>query len=455
MLSLSFHSGTLIVNGAEEHAELLSGLIKFDSRVGQYRAQAYHYAMIMRRVHGKIDYEDHSQAYAKLDELKWLTKFSPRIHQAEAFEAWKKVGKRGVAVLPTGSGKSFLAQMAINEVKRSTLVVVPTLDLVQQWATQLEEVFDQEIGILGGGSKEIRNITVSTYDSALLMMEFMGDKFGLLIFDECHHLPGERNRLSATMSIAPFRLGLTATPERNDDGENVLYQIVGPQCYRAHIDEMQGDVLSPYQTERIEVKMDEDEAIAYEQNRELYKQFLRDQNISFKNGNGWARFIIACAKIPGGREVFKAFREQKRIANSSRAKLRCVWDLLCQHRGERVIIFTNDNSTAYEIGKTFFFPVLTHHTKLAERKDFLQKFRDGTYPVLVTSKVLNEGVDVPEASVGIVVSGSGSTREHVQRLGRILRKSEGKQAILYELVSEGTAEYYVSERRREHRAYKK
>ncbi|MCM8527458.1 MAG: ATP-dependent helicase, partial [Lentisphaeraceae bacterium] len=75
-------------------------------------------------------------------------------------------------------------------------------------------------------------------------------------------------------------------------------------------------------------------------------------------------------------------------------------------------------------------------------------------PILVTSKVLNEGVDVPEASIGIVVSGSGSIREHVQRLGRILRKSSGKQAILYELVSQGTSEYYVSERRREHRAYK-
>ena len=81
-------------------------------------------------------------------------------------------------------------------------------------------------------------------------------------------------------------------------------------------------------------------------------------------------------------------------------------------------------------------------------------FRSGEYPVLVTSKVLNEGVDVPEASIGIIVSGSGSIREHVQRLGRILRKSSGKQATLYELVSQGTSEYYVSERRREHNAYK-
>jgi superfamily II DNA or RNA helicase len=83
----------------------------------------------------------------------------------------------------------------------------------------------------------------------------------------------------------------------------------------------------------------------------------------------------------------------------------------------------------------------------------LDFFRSGKYPVLVTSKVLNEGVDVPEASIGIIVSGSGSIREHVQRLGRILRAGEGKQAVLYELISAGTSEEHVSKRRREHRAY--
>jgi superfamily II DNA or RNA helicase len=105
------------------------------------------------------------------------------------------------------------------------------------------------------------------------------------------------------------------------------------------------------------------------------------------------------------------------------------------------------------MGRKFFLPVLTHRTKVSERKEFLDKFRSGEYPVLLTSKVLNEGVDVPEASVGIVVSGSASIREHVQRLGRILRAKDGKQAVLYELVSEGTSEMSVSKRRREHRAY--
>ena len=132
-----------------------------------------------------------------------------------------------------------------------------------------------------------------------------------------------------------------------------------------------------------------------------------------------------------------------------------LWELLNTHRNERILIFTDDNATAYEIGQRFFLPVLTHLTRMPERKALLDRFRSGELPYLVTSKVLNEGVDVPEAAIGIVVSGSGSVREHVQRLGRILRKTAGKAAILYELISEDTSEERTGERRRKHSAYER
>ena len=119
-----------------------------------------------------------------------------------------------------------------------------------------------------------------------------------------------------------------------------------------------------------------------------------------------------------------------------------------------MIVFTNDNETVYTISKLLLVPSITHQTPTKERREILQRFNDGTYPVVVTSKVLNEGVDVPEASVAIVLSGSGSIREHVQRLGRILRRREGKRATLYEVITENTVEEHVSERRREHDAYR-
>ena len=92
---------------------------------------------------------------------------------------------------------------------RSTLVLVPTLDLMHQWYAHLTAAFpDAEVGLLGGGSKDRTPILVSTYDSAAIHAETLGNRYGLLIFDECHHLPSEFYRVVAEYSLAPYRLGL-------------------------------------------------------------------------------------------------------------------------------------------------------------------------------------------------------------------------------------------------------
>jgi superfamily II DNA or RNA helicase len=122
--------------------------------------------------------------------------------------------------------------------------------------------------------------------------------------------------------------------------------------------------------------------------------------------------------------------------------------------GRRTIIFTNDNDTAWRISQRLLAPCITHHTDTKERRAWLDAFGAGEIHVLVTSRVLNEGVDLPSAEVAIVVSGTGTVRESVQRLGRILRPGPDKQAVLYELVTEGTTETRTSERRREHDAYR-
>ena len=151
----------------------------------------------------------------------------------------------------------------------------------------------------------------------------------------------------------------------------------------------------------------------------------------------------------------KAFQKARRIALSAPSKLRDLEGLLRRHSNDRTIIFTNDNNTVYRISRRFLLPALTHQTDAKERKELLKRFNDGTYPCLVTSRVLNEGVNIPEANVAIILSGTGSVREHVQRLGRILRPAPNKRATLYEIVTAETIETYVSERRREHDAYRK
>ena len=149
-----------------------------------------------------------------------------------------------------------------------------------------------------------------------------------------------------------------------------------------------------------------------------------------------------------------AFREQRRLAQAAPAKLELLSELLTKHRGERTLIFTADNATVYRIARRFLVPAITHQTKTKERKQTLELFHKGEYNVLVTSQVLNEGVDVPAANVGVVLSGTSTVREHVQRLGRLLRKHGEKQAILYEVITRGTAEEFSSDRRRQHHAYR-
>ena len=453
MVNLEFDAGSLLINGPRAELEPALPMLTYDERIDAYRSCAFRYRDILNELNGS-DIQDHVIAYRKSN---WAltTNLSLRSYQDEALNAWEKSGCRGVIVLPTGVGKSIVGVQAIVMTKVPALVVLPTIDLMNQWATLLEKHFGTKIGRLGGGCKELKNLTVSTYDSATIHMEFIGNRFGLIIFDECHHLPGRVNRCAAEMACAPCRLGLTATPEREDGAEEIIYQIVGPVIYRREIDEFEDNTLAPYRTQRLPVPLDADEDDEYQQNREFYRSFLKKYNIRLGGKYGWSNFLRACATAPDGRDAMAAYQKQKRIAAGGRRKLDRIWSLLKKHSGERVLIFTALNELAYEIGEQFLLPVLTHLTKGAERKDFLDKFRCGAYKVLVTSRVLNEGIDVPEVSVGIIVSGSGSIREHVQRLGRLLRPQQGKQAVLYELISSDTAEFYISENRRRHRAYQR
>ena len=455
-VKIQFDAGTLLLDAPLETELPLADIgFVYDARVQAWRGDGLLYApLIAHLFRNGIPYEDIARKYNAC-RLELRGAKSPRDYQREALDAWIKAGRTGVVVLPTGTGKTFLAELAMANSGRNALVVVPTLDLMVQWARQLESAFGIKVGMLGGGSKEILPVTVSTYDSAVLMTEFIGNRFGLLVVDECHHLPSEYYSRVARGCIAPFRLGLTATPERSDGGEAQLEELLGGICFRKDIDEMEENVLAPYDTQRICVPLYPEEERAYRENHERYVAFLRRYGINVASLEGWGAFLNACARYPGGRDAMNAYYVQRKIATGSRAKLDAVWRLLCQHHESRIIVFTADNATAYAIGQRFFLPVLTHHTKAAERKEFLDMFRSGQYPCLVTSKVLNEGVDVPEADVGIVVSGSGSIREHVQRLGRILRPTPGKRAMLYEILSSGTNEWGTSDRRRQHRAYER
>ncbi|HEY3595358.1 MAG TPA: DEAD/DEAH box helicase, partial [Polyangiaceae bacterium] len=358
-------------------------------------------------------------------------------------------------VLPTGAGKSHVGVLAIDDKRRSALVVAPTLDLVRQWYDLLRASFGVPVGLVGGGEHDVQPLTVITYDSAYLHCEHLGSRFGLVIFDECHHLPSGAYSLAARSALAPYRLGLTATPERSDGKENDLGGLIGPIVYRKDIVELSGEYLADYDVERVAVELTEDERHLYESERATYKSFLSRVGIRMTSPADFGQFIMLSSRTAEGRRAMQAYRKQRQLAFAAPAKLDYLEHLLLMHRRDRTILFTEDNATAYEVSRRFLVPVITHQTKVRERSEILAKLSDGTYGAVATSRVLNEGVDVPEAGVAVVLSGSGSVREHVQRLGRILRKKKGeRRAVLYELVTAGTTETFTSERRREHSAYR-
>ena len=452
-IHLAFEGGTLVVTGATPNILAALPYCRHDPRTDVYRAEGRYYRALVEHLRReKHAYKDEARTW---NATPWPLRTSrdPFPHQIEALETWWRCGGRGVVVLPTGTGKTHVAVLAISKAARPTLVVTPTIDLLHQWYGELSLAFKVPIGALGGGEYDIQPLTVTTYDSAHIHLERWGNRFGLLVFDECHHLPGPTYMSAAIGSLAPYRLGLTATPERSDGQEFVLDELIGPLVYRREIKELAGDFLAEYRAERLYVELSPEEAELYRQARETYRRFVDEKGISMGGPHGWQRFIMETCRSKEGRLAFQAYREQRKLSLAAPSKLEVLKSLLETHRRDRMLVFTHDNATVYQIARRFLVPAITHQTKAKERRQVLDGFSEGTYPVVVTSRVLNEGVDVPAANIGVVLSGTGTVREHVQRLGRLLRKHGDKQAILYEVVTRGTGEEFTSERRRQHGAY--
>jgi superfamily II DNA or RNA helicase len=224
--------------------------------------------------------------------------------------------------------------------------------------------------------------------------------------------------------------------------------------YRREISELAGEFLAPYRTEVLTVHLSAQDRAAYDEAESTWRGFIKDNGIRLGGPHGWHNFLRACARSRRGREAMAAWRQSRRITQGAPAKLRLLSELLHKHIDGRVLVFTHDNATAYEISRRFLVPAITHQTPVKERSALLAAFASGELPTLATSRVLNEGVDVPEADVAIILSGSATVREHVQRLGRILRPRQDKQAILYELVVASTGDERTSARRRDHDAYR-
>ena len=334
--------------------------MKFDFRTRQFRAEAIWYRTIVEHLRKhKQPYTDTARAY---EPSPWRLQVAKEAfpHQVEGLKAWWEQGGRGVVVLPTGTGKTHLANMAIEQAGRPTLVITPTIDLMNQWYDELTLSFGVEVGLLGGGYYDIQPLTVTTYDSAYLNMDRLGNRFGFIVFDECHHLPGPTYGLAATCAIAPFRLGLTATPERADNAHTHLDQLIGPIVYRREITQLRGDYLAEYRVIELVCPAERRGAsCATSRRARSIAGSSSKPGINMSQPNGWGQFIFLAHRSPEGREAFRAYREQRELALAAPAKLNLLGRLLERHNGDRVLIFTHDNATVYKIARQFLVP--GHH----------------------------------------------------------------------------------------------
>jgi len=378
---------------------------------------------------------------------------TPRAYQRAALAAWIANDGRGMIVLPTGAGKTVLALMAVAHAGLRTLVVVPTIELLQQWRDALVQKLglpDALVGMIGGGVRQARPITVITYDSAAMPRRKL-DTWGLLIFDEAHHLPATAYRRIAEASPAPLRLGLSATPERSDGRHADLFTLVGPEVYRQGPRALSRDKhIAAYRERRIFVSLSGEEQARYDALTAEYRWYLATHraDLGAAYGPGMFEALIRRSGFdPAARAALAAQRKARMLALNAESKIHAVEELLQKHAGDKVIVFSEFNVLVDSISKRLLLPSITYRTPADERKATLTAFRSGAYTKLVTGRVLNEGVDVPDANVAIVVSGSSTPREYIQRLGRVLRPKPD-EAVLYELITRGTSEERSSRRRR-------
>jgi len=326
----------------------------------------------------------------------------------------------GVLVGPPGSGKTVAAMGVLEAVGGETLILVPSRELAAQWRDELlahTSLERDQIGEYHGGTKQVRPVTIATYQTAGMDRHrhvFDDREWGLVVYDEVHHIPAEVARRSADLQ-SKHRLGLTATPVREDDKEEDIYTLVGPPIgtdWDALFDA--GYVAEP----TVEIR---------------YVPWRDDD----------ARYEYAA----------ESGHTRRRLAAENPAKDDEVGHLLRQHGDKQALVFVDYLEQGERLAEAIDAPFVNGETRHAEREALFDRFRTGALDTLVVSRIGDEGIDLPDAELAIVASGlGGSRRQGAQRAGRTMRP--GGQSLLFVLATRGTEEEDDARSRMRHLAAK-
>jgi superfamily II DNA or RNA helicase len=380
-----------------------------------------------------------------------LASLGLRPYQAQALASWATFARRGVVAIPTGAGKTRVALAAIFETGLPTAILCPTRALAVAWVEELKRHLGGEpVGLVGDGNRSVERVTVLTFESAYRHMDRLGDRFGLLVVDEVHHLASGARLEALEASAAIYRLGLTATaPDSGSEGAARLTDLVGPIVFEMGYADLVGKHLAPVTVARIPVRLEADERAEYDARTRAFLEMRRTFMRLYPDADV-ATMLRGLGRTHEGRRALCDRSRALELANFPRAKRTLLRTLLARHREDRAIVFTAFAENAYVAARDNLIPVITAETPAKERQHILSSFREGKVRAIASARVLNEGIDVPEARVAIIVAGTLGAREYVQRIGRVLRPGPDKHALVYELVTSDTSDARQSLRRARH-----
>ena len=439
-LKIAFDRGTLIFGepGDPSNEQTLAGLpgVLWDPRVLRHRALAYRYHQILGAIREAGHAVDDSVLLAQGCPSS-LEPSSLRPYQAAAVASHQANQCRGIIVMPTGTGKTHVA-IAAMERTRSCLCLVPTRVLLHQWRQRLLDAGARRVGIIGDGLSDIQPTTVTTFESAYRHMARLGNHFEMVVVDEAHHFGNGTRDEALEMCAAPRRLGLTATPP-DSDALGQLEQLLGPVVFRQSLEELRGEFLAEFELLVLRLPLTPKEQQRYDIDYGQFRRAFREFTSVFPRAD-FKQFATAARASSGGRQAMAAYYRSRELLALTEAKRKVVGELLHRHSDSRTMVFTDANASTYQIATEHLISPITCDIQAKERQTVLSAFREGSIRAIVSARVLNEGIDIPDADVAIIVGGSHGEREHVQRVGRLLRPRPGKRAIVYELISNVAAE---------------
>jgi len=360
----------------------------------------------------------------------------------------------GIVTACTGSGKTAVALQLIHDNPNDKiLIVVPTIVLATQWykeIVELELMSADEISRIGGGYKELpsNKVTIAVINS-LQTINLDSDiaAFDHAIFDECHRYASENSLQVIRALRCDHKVGLTATLERPDGDHKYLISFIGPVKYVMDLgtDEAKKYV-SEFEIVGIPLDLTDEEQEEYTRHNQAFLSLLP------KFGYDITKIFKQMGRSSDARMAQKSMINRKSVIQDCQVKRDQVMAQVALHSNQKILIFDEKQDNArliYEELLSLGYRVGIYHSGIPKKQNLktIEAYKNNETDILVTVRALDEGMNVPNINVAIIANGNSQKRQFFQRLGRAIRKEEGKKAKLIMLYCDNTHEVGIVSKR--------